>query len=59
MDAATRPGKTAAERLADHRDLMNAVLAAARDKDTGALKQHLEQAIERLNEVLTRSEGRR
>ncbi len=59
MDAATHPGKTAAERLADHRDLMNAVLAAARDKDTGALKQQLEQAIERLNEVLTRSEGRR
>ena len=58
MDAATR-GKTAAERLADHRDLMNAVLAAARDKDTGALKQQLEQAIERLNEVLNRSEGRR
>ena len=57
MDAATR-GKTAAERLADHRDLMNAVLAAARDgKDTSLLKQHLEQAIERLNEVL--NEGRR
>ena len=56
MDAATR-SKTAAERLADHRDLMNAVLAAARDKDTGVLKQHLEQAIERLNEVL--NEGRR
>ncbi len=55
MDATTR-GKTAAERLEDHRDLMNAVLAAARDKDTGALKQHLEQAIERLNEVL--NEGR-
>ena len=36
---------------------MNAVLAAARDKDTSVLKHHLEQAIERLNEVL--NEGRR
>ncbi len=59
MDAATHPGKTAAERLADHRDLMNAVLAAARDGKDSVLKQHLEQAIERLNEVLNRSEGRR
>jgi hypothetical protein len=56
----TCTGKTAAEELAnDIDDLMIALLAAAGEgKDTSLLKGKLEEATERLNEVLNRAEGR-